>query len=286
MHGTLVDLQAQRVIAFDALVEAIAPADVIAVGEEHYYPAIQAFVLCLLGALAQHRPQRLALAMEFLARDEQHTVDAYLAGSIDHHTFTARTKATAVFMRFYFPLIYYARQHGLPVVAMNAPRHIARQVAQEGLQQTLQQLRPDERAYLPATLSTVTPTYRAYFLDAVAASHPLQGEQVEHFVEASYLQDETMAASLARFLDHHRGFTVLALAGRFHVDYGRAMPALLRQHRRHVVMSRITTMVVQDDVMVNLQRLTREAVADYLRFFSLFPPRTLPSPPGLSPCTG
>jgi uncharacterized iron-regulated protein len=235
LQGTLVDLQAQRSIAFDALVAAVSQGDIVAFGEEHDHPDIQAFALCLLQALACRRPQRLALAMEFLERHEQSAVDDYLAGSIDHHTFATRVSATPTFMRWYFPLIQYARQQGLPIVAMNVPRYIARQVARQGLQQTVRQFSPQERAYLPETLSTVMPAYRAYFLAAVVASHPVQGEQAERFVEASHLKDETMAASLVQFLDRHHGFTVLAIAGRFHFDYGLAIPALLRQRRPHVV---------------------------------------------------
>lgn len=284
MHGTLVDLQAQRVIAFDTLVEAVAEADVVAVGETHDHPDIQGFVLCLLQALTQRRPQRLALAMEFLARHEQPAVDAYLAGTIDHHTFATHVRATAPFMLLYFPLLHYARQQGLPVVAMNAPPYIAQQVAHKGLQQTLQQLRPDERAYLPEPLSAVTPAYRAYFLAAVAAAHPVQREQMEHFIEASFLKDETMADSLATFLDQHHGFTVLALAGQFHFAYGKAIPVLLRQRRPHVVMPRLLTLVVPDDDLVRLQPLARDKIADYLQFFSPFPARTPPSVPGPSSC--
>jgi uncharacterized iron-regulated protein len=224
--------------------------------------------------------------MEFLERHEQPAVDDYLAGSIDHHTFATRVGATPMFVRLYFPLIQYARQQGLPIVAINAPHYIARQVAQEGLEQTLRQLSPQERAYLPETLSTVAPAYRAHFLAAVAASHPVQGEQAERFVEASHLKDETMAASLARFLDHHPGFTVLAIAGRFHFDYGLAIPTLLRQRRPQVVMPHIATLEVRDNDLVNLQRLTRAGIADYLRFFAPASPQTVNAAPGSSPCTG
>jgi hypothetical protein len=114
----------------------------------------------------------------------------------------------------------------------------------------------------------------------------LQGEQEERFVEAAYLKDETMAAALATFLDQHRGFTVLAIAGRFHFDYGLAIPMLLRQRRPQVVMPRITTMVVRDNDLVNLLRLTRAEIADYLRFFAPFPQTAVNAEAGVSPCTG
>jgi uncharacterized iron-regulated protein len=270
LQGTLVDLHTQRFLPFDTLVAEVSRVQVVALGEEHSHPDIQAFELRLLQALAASRPQRLALAMEFLERDQQPAVDDYVAGTIDTATFHQRIKASPDFIQLYFPLMQYARQVGVPVIAMNTPRHLARRVAKEGLQETLRQLPATERAYVPASLSTVTSRYRTYFLEAVAASHPLQGEQAERFVEAAHLKDDTMAATLAAFLDRHPDFTVLAIAGRFHVDYGTALPSLLHQRYPHATIRRITTMAVATEHTIDLRRLAQEAIADYLWFA---PPR-------------
>jgi uncharacterized iron-regulated protein len=266
IQRTLFDVQAQRPISFDALVDAVATADVVAVGEEHHHPDIQAFALRLLQAVAQRRPQHLALAMEFLERDQQTTIDAYLAGTIEQSTLQNRLGVSAAFMRDYFPLLDYARQQALPVIAMNIPRRIARQVAREGLEKTLQQLSHSDRDYLPVALAAITPIYRSYFLEAVAAHHLLQGERAEFFVQASHLKDDTMAESLADFLASRPGFTIVALAGRFHFDYGKAIPALLQQRRQHTSMPRITAMAVASDRVISLQQFATDNVADYLWF--------------------
>jgi hypothetical protein len=60
--------------------------------------------------------------------------------------------------------------------------------------------------------------------------------------------------------------TILALAGRFHFDYGKAIPALLQQRRQHTVMRRITAMTVANDSVIDLQQLARETIADYVWF--------------------
>jgi uncharacterized iron-regulated protein len=266
LQRTLVDVRAQRAIAFDTLVDMVAETDVVAIGEEHHQPDIQAFALRLLEALAQRRPDHLALAMEFLERDQQAIVDAYLTDAIDRPTLQSRLGVSQAFMRDYFPLLSYARRQGLPVIAMNTPRRIARQVARVGLQNTLQQLSRSEREYLPGVFSVIAPLYRTYFLEAVAPHHTLQGEAAEYFVQASHLKDDTMAEALAHFLDVHPGVTILALAGRFHFDYGKAIPALLQQRRQHTVMRRITAMTVANDGVIDLQQLARETIADYLWF--------------------
>jgi uncharacterized iron-regulated protein len=266
LQRTLVDVHARRAISFDTLVDMVAETDVVAIGEEHHQPDIQAFALRLLEALAQRRPDHLALAMEFLERDQQVIVDAYLTGAIDRPTLQSRLGVSQAFMRDYFPLLYYARRQGLPVIAMNTPRRIARQVAREGLQNTLQQLSRSDREYLPGVFSAIAPLYRTYFLEAVAPHHTLQGEAAEYFVQASHLKDDTMAEALAHFLEVHPGVTILALAGRFHFDYGKAIPDLLQQRRQHIVMRRITAMTVANDSVIDLQQLARDTIADYLWF--------------------
>lgn len=77
-----------------------------------------------------------------------------------------------------------------------------------------------------------------------------------------------MSTTLATFLDAHPQHTVLAIAGRFHIDYGIAIPALLRQRHPDLRMVRLTTMTVADDSTIDLDRLQADAIADYVYFFA------------------
>jgi uncharacterized iron-regulated protein len=267
LHGLLLDVQAQRFVSFETLLADVATAQVVAVGEEHYHAAIQAFELRLLRALAERRPEHLALGLEFLERDAQVTVAAYLDGTIGREAFRKRLAASPAFMDLYFPLVRYARHHGLPVVPLNVPRRIARQVAEHGLDRTIERLSRTDRTYLPASLTPISPRYRTYFLKAVAPHHALQGKQAEYFVEASHLKDDTMARSLGTWLEGHADDTLLAIAGRFHFDYGIAIPAILHQQYPQTSIRRITTMTVAAEARLDLRRLAREKLADYVRFF-------------------
>jgi uncharacterized iron-regulated protein len=206
--------------------------------------------------------------MEFLERDMQSAVDAYLAGNTDAVTFQTLIKAPPAFIQYYFPLIQYARQAGVPVLALNVPRALARRVTKEGLQTVAASLLPLERDYIVAKFSPMTPQYRTYFLQAAAIAHPLSEEHRDRFVEAAHLKDDTMAESLAIFLERAADMTILAIAGRFHFDYGLAIPALLRQRQPHVTMQRVTTMAVAADELIDLRDLAQEALADYVWFVS------------------
>lgn len=271
LHGHLVELQTRQILPLETFVAAMTAVPLIAVGEEHDHPDIQAFELRLLQALSRHYPQRLALAMEFLERDMQPFVDAYLTGTSNVATLQQQLNASPAFMQYYFPLIQYARQAGIPVLAINLPRRLARQVAREGLQKVLEHLRPEERAYLPDTLTGITAQYRTYFRQEVAQAHPLSDERLERFLEAAHLKDETMAAALSSALLQTAPLTVLAIAGRFHFDYGLAIPTRLKQRLPTVAMRRITTMSVDADETIDLQHLASTELADYIWFATPHP---------------
>ncbi len=266
LQGALVELATQRVVPLETCIAALARTQVVALGEVHYHPAVQAFELRVLQTLVQQQPQPIILAMEFLERDMQPSVDAYLAGHIDAATLYGHIKATPAFIQSYMPLLQYARQAGIPVRAMNAPRALARRVAKEGLHAVLDSLTSAERASLAATMAPMTPEYRAYSVQALAEAHPLPPDQTERFVEAAYVKDETMAESLATIVAAAPTATVLAIAGRFHVDYGLAIPALLKQRRPDVTMVRVTTIPVAADEDTDVRRLAKAGLAEYVWF--------------------
>ena len=265
----MVELATQRTLSFEAFVKAVAQAQVVAVGEEHYHPDIQAFALRLFQALVQHRPQHIALAMEFLERDMQLAVDTYLSGNSDAVTLQTQIKAPPDFMQFYFPLVQYARQAGVPLLALNVPRSLARLSPKKDSRRSRRLYSPLSGPIWLQLFYLLRPVPHV-FLQAVAAAHPLSEEQRDRFVEAAHLKDDTMAESLAAFLERAADMTVLAIAGRFHFDYGLAIPVLLRQRRPRVTMQRVTTMAIAADDIIDLRDLAREALADYVWFA---PPR-------------
>src|SRR5687767_6574321 len=100
-------------------------------------------------------------------------ITPYLQRTMDEATLQRQMQASVAFMQVYFPLIRYARQHGLVVLAPNVPRRLARRVAKEGLPNTLANLPRHERPYMPAVTAMATARYRDYLLKAIASVHVL-----------------------------------------------------------------------------------------------------------------
>lgn len=96
-------------------------ADVIAFGEHHYSAVCNAVSTELFQELLiQERP--VALTMEFLTRDQQSSIDDYLAGAIDESAFQEATGKKSRYWLSHRPLIELARRTDTPVIGAGIAR--------------------------------------------------------------------------------------------------------------------------------------------------------------------
>lgn len=116
------------------LLAAMEHADVVFVGEEHDDDAAHAFEGALLqAALRRYGSERpVALSLEMFSRDVQYIVDEYLAGLITEEHLLASASPWRNYGTAYRPLVEFARQEGIPVLAANAPRRYVNRVARLG----------------------------------------------------------------------------------------------------------------------------------------------------------
>jgi uncharacterized iron-regulated protein len=228
---------------FAAIVEALAPSRVVYVGETHTRYDHHLNQLAIIEAL-HRRDANLAIGMEFFQRPFQVHLDDYIAGRVDEATLLKRTEYYDRWRfdyRLYRPILRYAREHGIPAVALNMEQEITRKVGASGIDS----LSAEERARLPADMDRDGKAY-AERLHAVFAMHPepKDGQQrdFESFLSVQLLWDETMAETAAAFLRQHPDHRLVVLAGSGHVAYRDAIPDRLA--RRLPVASSV---VVQEE---------------------------------------
>jgi len=201
-------------IILDAL---LAGSDVIAFGEYHDDPAGSRFESRLWERLtspdlAGARPA--TLAMEFLERDTQGDLDAYLAGTLTETEFVTRTRQGPGYPKAHRPLIERAKAIRRPVIAANAPRRLVTAYRkQEAPYAEWKAALPEaDRAALPRNTTVIDDAYRANFVELMGA------ERGARIFKAQSLWDDAMAEAVADRRTAHPDERVLLVVGGFHVQ--------------------------------------------------------------------
>lgn len=218
----------------------LAQSRVAFVGETHTQYEHHLVQLALLRALHRQNP-RLALGVEWFQQDLQHPVDAYLAGRLTEAEMLRQTEYYERWRydyRLYRPIIEYARRHQIPILALNAPVSITRQVGNGGLES----LSPSDRAQLPEHMDSTDPTYRERLRSAYEL-HPGSEQPFERFLSVQMVWDESMAANAARFLRSKPQHHLLILAGIGHAGFRSGIPNRLL---RRLPVSTVTVVTVNE----------------------------------------
>lgn len=207
-------------------IQQLAQADVVYLGETHDSVADHEVQLHIIQALHAENP-KLAIAFEMFQHPFQSVLDDYISGSIDEDTLRRDTEYDSRWgfpWEFYAPMLRFAREHQLPVLALNAPSEIVRKVARQGLAS----LDDAERQLIPPLdeIRTDNENYREYVGAVFAhAHHSAHGQMnFENFFAAQVVWDETMADNIAQFITENPGYQVVVIAGQGHVIYGYGIP--------------------------------------------------------------
>jgi len=211
----------------EQIIPALADKRVVFIGEQHTRYDHHLTQLEIIRRLHALHPQ-LAIGMEMFQQPFQRYLDDYVAGSIDEQTML---RATEYYQRWrmdyrhYAPILRYAREHGLPLIALNVPTELTHQVAHVGLDG----LDEEDREQLPADIAPADAAYRQR-IKAVFDYHPNDKEHsFEHFLEAQLLWDEAMAEQAAAYLEQHPDHHLVVLAGNQHIAWGSSIPQRLQR---------------------------------------------------------
>ncbi|HCZ9279181.1 TPA: ChaN family lipoprotein [Vibrio alginolyticus] len=202
-------------IALSKLPIELQQADVILIGEWHTHAGIHRFQTDMLKQLTSY-DRSLALSMEQFTRDKQPVVDAYLRGEIGEQYLMKQANAWPNYESDYRPLVEFAKQKNLPVIAANAPKSIVRCIGRQGLDY-INKLDDDQRMFIAQAINTGSSPYKEKFM---ASMHHGKPEQTEKQFAAQVTWDETMAESIVSYLDDNPGAQIVHVAGKFHTEQG------------------------------------------------------------------
>ena len=222
-------------VEWEAMLDDLATHDVLFLGEEHDNTIGHELQLRTLLGLAERRAD-LVITLEQFEADVQDVLDLYLHGGISEREFLERSRPWGNYADHYRPIIEFAREREIPVIAANIPRPLARRVAYEGLAAVR------GASYTPWSVWTEEERYADLFAEAMGRTHTddedeegAEGEEGEELEEepdedlarwfsAQCIKDAKMAQSIAATLVAERRDgrdpLIVHLCGKFHSDYG------------------------------------------------------------------
>lgn len=245
----------------DGMLAALGERRVLVVGELH--TRYDHHLLQLQALQAMHRQDpRLAIGVEWFQQPFQRHLDDYIAGRIDEQTLLHRSEYFERWRfdyRLYRPILDYAREHRIPVIALNAPVELTDAIRAHGVEG----LAPELAAQLPDPIDRSNHAY-ARELRHVFEQHAGADERsFARFVDVQLTWDESMAQRAADHLRAHPEQRMIIFAGMGHVQHGWGIPDRLTRRTG----LRPTILLPAD------QPLGPPDIADYL---VLTEPQTLP----------
>ncbi|MGM9479250.1 ChaN family lipoprotein [Pedobacter sp. GSP4] len=212
-HYKIYDVKKQKTISLDDIIADMNQADVLFFGEDHNDSIGHYLEAEIFKKLSSKYPQKTALSLEMFHTDVQPEVDEYLAGLISEKNFIKESRAWGNY-KDYKPLIEYAKQHQLKVIAANAATRYSNAVTMNGLK-VLENFPKTSFNFLPPLpIDTAQGRYYEKFTETLGG-HNMGSMKI---YQTQNLWDATMAWSINKFAKANKGIKILQLNGRFHSD--------------------------------------------------------------------
>lgn len=147
------DAQSGKNLTAAQLASKLQKYDVVFFGEYHDQSEIHQYELELLKAMYTAKGAKLALSMEMFEADNQSKLNNFLADTLSEENFLAASRPWPNYKTDYAPLVNFAKENIMPVIAANVPRFLAAHVAKnnastEGVEAQYQQWLP-KHTYAP-----------------------------------------------------------------------------------------------------------------------------------------
>lgn len=241
-----------NVVTLQTIVASLEHADVLFVGETHDNAVAHRLEQELLRLAdesygsASARRRDVALSLEMFERDVQTVLDEYLAGLITERHFLLSSRPWKNYETDYRPLVEYAREHHLNVIAANAPARYVSRVSSQGPDSLRALPQVAVKMWLPPLpFPAASEGYAAKFNRFMQGGAPAPAQPAApsttaaqsnphgglHLLEAQTLRDASMAYAIAEYLKRGRDPLVVEVNGTFHSEERMGVPEQLARYR-------------------------------------------------------
>jgi uncharacterized iron-regulated protein len=169
--------------------------------------------------------KKVFIGLEMYPHPEQKFLDDWCAGYLTESGFIQLShwyKNWGYNWNYYRDIFLFARDHGLHMFALNAPREVVSAVSRKGLQN----LTPEERAFLAPEIDTSNEEhfklFKAFFEDQTGMHSMMSDAQARSMFAAQCTWDATMGYNAVQALKQYgdENTVMVVLIGSGHVAYG------------------------------------------------------------------
>lgn len=200
-------------LSLDGLVEELKDVRVVVVGEQHDNRLHHEIQLSIISRLHES-DRKLAVGFEMFGANSQRELDLWVAGKMTEDDFFK------VYLRnwdlnwypLYRDIFVYCREHGIPMVGLNVPREVVRQVAQKGFSS----LSRKQREKLGFLSCDVDERYQRTLAQVLGAKGHAGGTVFGRFCEAQVVWDTSMALRVIEYGRENPDTAMVVLAGTIH----------------------------------------------------------------------
>jgi uncharacterized iron-regulated protein len=195
---------------------------IVLVGEHHNNPQHHMAQLAVIRALNE-AGLRVAVGLEMFRNESQSALDQWISGEIDDKQFEKIYYDNWNFpWQAYRKIFEYARNHQIPMIGLNVPREIPRQVSRNGFKS----LSPEQKGKIAEVSCIVDQQYMNYIRKAFGGHSHGQLNFI-YFCEAQMVWDSAMAVYTLDYLEKNPDSIMVILTGTGHAQKG-AVPRQIR----------------------------------------------------------
>lgn len=192
--------------------------DIILFGEKHDDEITHKLELITLQSLSKNN-KKIALSLEMFERDVQNILDSYLKNEITESEFLLSSRPWPNYETDYKPLIEFAKENKIPVIASNIPRKFASIISKSG-KDSLYKIENIKDLFFEPTVDLESYKERFFeFMSSIVPSSPMGNLNKENTYISQLFKDATMAGSIKNFLDANKDYKVLHITGEFHSNF-------------------------------------------------------------------
>lgn len=209
-------------------------------GELHDQKLAHQAQLDFLKILHQQYPDRITLAMEMFEADVQPIIDEYFSGQINQRSFETEARVWKNYKQDYKPLVEFAKENHIELLATNIPRRYANAVYHQGID-ILPELSEYAKQFLPPLPLQIDTTIRIYR----EMANMVPSHEGSNMLYSQAAKDATMA----HFIMQHKtsGNIILHLNGAYHSKNKQGIPSFLTEVPLQQILT-INTALETDDL--------------------------------------